>query len=146
MQRFAASPKPVSRSIAWCKTPTGFCESTLATNSRLSSWTSCATMVRGVCQAPATPVLHIHGDGATPKDSTGVPLGCSVTPRFPVHRLTLTHGDTLFLYTDGLTEARNRAGAEYGLHESAPWRAARRDRACGLLSECLKDRWNLGRV
>src|SRR2546430_8606224 len=36
--------------------------------------------------------------------------------RSPVHRLTLVHGDTLFLYTDGLTEARNRAGAEYGLH------------------------------
>src|SRR2546429_3812427 len=69
------------------------------------------------------PVLHIHGDGATPKDSTGVPLGMFCNTRFPVHRLALAHGDTLFLYTDGLTEARNRAGAEYGLHR-VPTQAA----------------------
>src|SRR6202790_1692318 len=57
------------------------------------------------------PVLHIHCGGATPKDSTGVPLGMFGNTRFPVHRLTLASGDTLFLYTDGLTEARNLAGA-----------------------------------
>jgi len=69
------------------------------------------------------PVLHVHGDGATPKDSTGVPMGMFCNTRFTVHRLTLAHGDTLFLYTHGLTEARNRAVQEYGLHpEFAPWR------------------------
>ncbi|HXM96127.1 MAG TPA: SpoIIE family protein phosphatase [Candidatus Dormibacteraeota bacterium] len=36
------------------------------------------------------PVLHIHSDGATPKDSTGVPLGMFCNTRFPVHRLTVT--------------------------------------------------------
>jgi serine phosphatase RsbU (regulator of sigma subunit) len=35
--------------------------------------------------------------------------------RFPLHRLALAGGDSLFLYTDGLTEARNRAGEEFGL-------------------------------
>jgi phosphoserine phosphatase RsbU/P len=86
------------------------------------------------------PVLHIHGDGATPKDATGVPLGMFCNTRFPVHRLTLAHGDTLFLYTDGLTEARNRASAEYGLHRIRT--LAARHRAIGparLIFECLGD-------
>jgi sigma-B regulation protein RsbU (phosphoserine phosphatase) len=86
------------------------------------------------------PVLHIHGDGATPKDATGVPLGMFCNTRFPVHRLTLAHGDTLFLYTDGLTEARNRASAEYGLHRIRT--LAARHRAigpAGLIFECLGD-------
>src|SRR5437764_6217633 len=93
-----------------------FCESTLAGQF--------ATLVVGraaqdgsveFVSAGHLPVLHIHGDGATPKNSTGVPLGMFCNARFPLHRLTLAPGDSLFLYTDGLTEARNRAGAEYGL-------------------------------
>src|SRR5436309_3374088 len=94
-----------------------FCESTLAGQF--------ATLVVGraahdgsveFVSAGHLPVLHIERDGATPKDSTGVPLGMFCNTRFPVHRLSLAHGDTLLLYTDGLTEARNRAGTEYGLH------------------------------
>jgi sigma-B regulation protein RsbU (phosphoserine phosphatase) len=118
-----------------------FCESTLAGQF--------ATLVVGraaqdgaveFVSAGHLPVLHIHGDGATPKDSTGVPLGMFCTARFPVHRLTLAHGDTLFLYTDGLTEARNRAGAEYGLHRIRTL-AARHTaiETAGLISECLED-------
>jgi len=118
-----------------------FCESTLAGQF--------ATLVVGrvtqdgsveFVNAGHLPVLHIHGDGVTPKDSTGVPLGMFCTTRFPVHRLTLARGDTLFLYTDGLTEAQNRAGAEYGLHRIRTL-AARHTRveAAGLISECLED-------
>ncbi len=60
--------------------------------------------------------------------------------RFPVRRLKLAHGDTLFLYTDGLTEARNRAGAEYGLQRIRA--LAARHTGIGsarLISECLED-------
>src|SRR5207245_1569330 len=80
-----------------------FCESTLAGQF--------ATLVVGraahdgsveFVSAGHLPVLHIERDGATPKDSTGMPLGMFCNTRFPVHRLTLAHGDTLFLYTDGL--------------------------------------------
>jgi len=104
-----------------------FCESTLAVS------------------AGHLPVLHIHGDGATPKDSTGVPLGMFCNTRFPVHRLTLAHGDTLFLYTDGLTEARNRAGAEYGLHRIRTLAARHTGiEPAGLISECLEDLQSFG--
>jgi sigma-B regulation protein RsbU (phosphoserine phosphatase) len=93
-----------------------FCESTLAGQF--------ATLVVGrvahdgsveFVNAGHLPVLHIHGEGVTAKDSTGVPLGMFLNTRFPIHRLTLARGDALFLYTDGLTEAENRAGDEYGL-------------------------------
>src|SRR6202047_1329794 len=118
-----------------------FCESTLAGQF--------ATLVVGraahdgsveFVSAGHLPVLHIHGDGATPKDSTGVPLGMFCNARFPLHRLTLVHGDTLFLYTDGLTEARNRAGAEYGLHRIRTLAAQKTGmESAGLISECLED-------
>jgi phosphoserine phosphatase RsbU/P len=118
-----------------------FCESTLAGQF--------ATLVVGrvahdgsaeFVNAGHLPVLHIHGDGVTPKDSTGVPLGMFCNTRFPVHRLTLAHGDTLFLYTDGLTEARNSAGAEYGLRRIQTLAARHTGiEPAGLISECLGD-------
>ena len=91
------------------------------------------------------PVLHIHGDGVTPKDSTGVPLGMFCTTRFPLHRLTLAPGDTLFLYTDGLTEARNRAGAEYGLSRIRTLAARHTGiEPAALISECIEDLLRFG--
>ena len=60
--------------------------------------------------------------------------------RFPVHRLSLAHGDTLLLYTDGLTEARNRAGTEYGLHRIQTLAARHTGiEPAGLISKCLED-------
>jgi sigma-B regulation protein RsbU (phosphoserine phosphatase) len=118
-----------------------FCESTLAGQ--------LATLVVGraahdgsveFVSAGHLPVLHIHGDGATPKDSTGVPLGTFCNTSFPVHRLVLAQGDTLFLYTDGLTEARNRAGAEYGLDRIRTLAARHTGiQPAGLISGCLED-------
>ncbi len=123
-----------------------FCESTLAGQF--------ATLVVGraahdgsveFVSAGHLPVLHIHGDGATPQDSTGVPLGMFCNTRFPVHRLTMAHGDTLFLYTDGLTEARNRAGAEYGLHRIRTLATRHTEiEPAGLISECLEDLLSFG--
>jgi len=69
-----------------------------------------------------------------------MPLGMFCNTRFPVHRLTLAHGDTLLLYTDGLTEARNRAGTEYGLHRIRALAARHTGiESAGLISECLDD-------
>ena len=118
-----------------------FCESTLAGQF--------ATLIVGraaldgsveFVSAGHLPLLHLHGDGVAAKDSTGVPLGMFCNASFPVHRLTLAHGDTVFLYTDGLTEALNRDGQEYGLDRIRALVA----RHCGkapyeLISECLDD-------
>jgi phosphoserine phosphatase RsbU/P len=118
-----------------------FCESTLAGQY--------ATLVVGqvshdgsveFVNAGHLPVLHIHGDGVTLKESTGIPIGMFGNTRFPVHRLSPARGDSLFLYTDGLTEARNRAGAEYGLQRIRTLAAGHAGiEPAALLSECLQD-------
>ena len=118
-----------------------FCESTLAGQF--------ATIVAGraardgsveFVNAGHLPVLHVNADGVTPVNSTEVPLGMFCNLRFPVHRLTLAHGDTLFLYTDGLTETRNRAGAEYGLQRIHALTARHMGLdPAGLISQCLDD-------
>ena len=123
-----------------------FCESTLAGQY--------ATLVVGragqdgsveFVSAGHLPLLHIHADGAAPKDSTGVPLGMFCTARFAVHRLTLAHGDSVFLYTDGLTEARNPAGEEYGLHRIRALAARHTGKTPdGLISGCLEDLVSFG--
>jgi sigma-B regulation protein RsbU (phosphoserine phosphatase) len=123
-----------------------FCESTLAGQF--------ATIVVGratrdgsveFISAGHLPVLHLHCDGATPKDSTGVPLGMFCDTHFPVHQLKLADGDTLLLYTDGLTEACNRAGAEYGLQRIRSLAARHvRMKPAGLISECIEDLLSFG--
>lgn len=93
-----------------------FCESTLAGQF--------ATLIAGralpngsveIVNAGHLPLLHLQGRGSTSKESTGVPLGMFCNTSFHVHKVSLDVGESLFLYTDGLTEARNQIGEEYGL-------------------------------
>ena len=46
--------------------------------------------------------------------TAGVPLGISFPEDFSEGTVTLEPGDTLFIYTDGVTEAMNASGEEYG--------------------------------
>lgn len=93
-----------------------FCESTLSSHY--------ATVVCGRAQpggamelasAGHCPPLRIGGGAALPLEATGLPLGLFCSAGFTTHQLQLGRGDTLLLYSDGLIEARNRAGREYGL-------------------------------
>jgi sigma-B regulation protein RsbU (phosphoserine phosphatase) len=93
-----------------------FCESTLAGQF--------ATLIAGraarngaveIVNAGHLPLLHVHDGGSASKESTGVPLGMFCNTSFRLHQLSLDVGESLFLYTDGLTEARNQIGEEYGL-------------------------------
>ena len=61
------------------------------------------------------PLLHVSRTGVTSRQATGVPLGMFCTTDFPVCQLKLAAGDSLFLYTDGLSELFNTKGDEYGL-------------------------------
>lgn len=47
------------------------------------------------------------------RDAQGVPLGMAPGMDFPQSTVPLEKGDALFLYTDGVIEARNRAGKDY---------------------------------
>jgi sigma-B regulation protein RsbU (phosphoserine phosphatase) len=92
-----------------------FCESALAGQY--------ATLVCGL--AKPTGEVEIHNAGHCPAivvgrsgvfriDSAGLPLGMFLETEFPATRVQLEAGDTLFLYTDGLSEASNESG-EYGV-------------------------------
>ena len=92
-----------------------FCESALAGQY--------ATLVCG--QAKSNGEVEIHNAGHVPAivvgkggvlriESTGLPLGMFHEFDFSATRVQLEVGDALFLYTDGLSEARN-ADDEYGV-------------------------------
>jgi sigma-B regulation protein RsbU (phosphoserine phosphatase) len=91
-----------------------FCESTLATNF--------ATLVAGsvsaqgdveICNAGHCYPLVVKGGQIRSIESTGMPLGTFFNAEYHSRRLQLSPGDILFLYTDGLTEARNPLDEEY---------------------------------
>ena len=46
--------------------------------------------------------------------ASNVPLGVTAGWKYTVQQKTLTPGTTLFLYTDGLTEAENKDYAQFG--------------------------------
>jgi phosphoserine phosphatase RsbU/P len=84
--------------------------------------------------------LLIAKDGVRQVCSTGVPLGMFSTSRYTVQRVRMERGDSLLLYTDGISEAVNASGAEYG--------AARLSNIAGerhgwvpqeLAAACMKD-------
>jgi|HubBroStandDraft_2_1064218.scaffolds.fasta_scaffold11081_6 sigma-B regulation protein RsbU (phosphoserine phosphatase) len=62
------------------------------------------------------PLLHVSSNGVSSKEATGMPLGMFCGSEFPVCHLDLAAGDSLILYTDGLTEIFNDAGDEYGIN------------------------------
>jgi len=60
------------------------------------------------------PALFLGADGAVRYVETdgGHPIGLIAQPRFVSRQFHLGPGDTLVLYTDGLTEARTGVGVE----------------------------------
>jgi len=92
-----------------------FCESSLAGQY--------ATLVCGLAKPNGDVEIHNAGHcpaivagrgGVTSIHSTGLPLGMFRETEFSATHVQLEAGDTLFLYTDGLSEASNE-GNEYGV-------------------------------
>lgn len=117
-----------------------FCESALAGQY--------ATLVCG--QAKPTGEVEIHNAGHWPAiivgrggilrvESTGLPLGLFHEAELSATRLTLEPGDTLFLYSDGLSEARG-ATDEYGVDRVVNLLRQQSTRPLGaLIAACLDD-------
>lgn len=59
------------------------------------------------------PILVEANGGRTINVKPGLPLGIKEVS-YPEHELKLTEGDRLFLYSDGVTEARSPSSEEYG--------------------------------
>jgi len=72
-------------------------------------------------------------------ESTSFPVGMFRDVSFTSVRLNLRHGDMLFLFTDGLSEADGESG-EYGVERVANLVVGLAScRAAGVISACLED-------
>jgi sigma-B regulation protein RsbU (phosphoserine phosphatase) len=118
-----------------------FCESTISADY--------ATLVCGragisgeidVCNAGHCPPLVVRGDEITSLEATGLPIGIFHSGEYSAHKVKLAPGDSLLLYTDGLTEAQDKGNAEYGAERLAKLVKGRGDLLPQALTElCLKD-------
>lgn len=84
---------------------------------------SYATLVAGrlngggeleIANAGHNPPLVVRADSTTPVVAAAPPLGISRSTRYESRQFRLDPQDFLFLYTDGLSEARNPEDEEYG--------------------------------
>jgi len=67
-----------------------------------------------LCNAGHCRPLLLCGGKMTRLEASGVPLGLFCDGRYSAEEVQLDAGDTVLLYTDGLSEARNSAEDEYG--------------------------------
>jgi len=68
-----------------------------------------------ISNAGHCPPLHVHASAVSQVQSTGMPLGIFAETEYASRKLTLAKGDSLVLYSDGLTEAFNTASEQYGV-------------------------------
>jgi phosphoserine phosphatase RsbU/P len=118
-----------------------FCESTMANHY--------ATLVCGklapaggleVCNAGHCPPIHVHDGRATLVDPTSVPVGLFCVKEYPTRHIDMASGDVLLLYTDGVSEAFDRDGGEYGADRLASVvQAHASDTAQALVAACMRD-------
>jgi phosphoserine phosphatase RsbU/P len=67
------------------------------------------------CNCGHNPPLVLRGDGGREGlPLTGLPLGVLEEADYATRTIALALGERLFLYTDGVTEANDAAGAEFG--------------------------------
>lgn len=93
-----------------------------------------------ISSAGHCPVLAIRDGDISRFESTGMPLGMFCDGDYPAHRTKLESGDTLFLFTDGASEARDPSGAEYGVDRLAKFVGCQRTLAPeALAAACLKE-------
>ena len=92
-----------------------FCESTMpALYATLACGVASPSGDVRLCNAGHCPPVLVSGGAAMTLDATGIPLGLFASSRYSSHNFKMQAGDTLLLYTDGLTEAHNPSGADYG--------------------------------
>lgn len=97
-----------------------FCESTLPS--------FYATVVCGqahpngeieIINAGHCPPVVVRRHGIATIEASAIPLGLFCSGEYPAQRVRLEPGDSLVLYTDGLTEARRGSDEEYGTERLA---------------------------
>lgn len=92
-----------------------FCESTMSTNYATLVWGRAGTSGEiELCNAGHVPPLVVRAGAVTSIEPTGVPLGLFCGAKYATHRVRLEQGESLVLFTDGLSEAVGDSDQEYG--------------------------------
>jgi len=68
-----------------------------------------------MCNAGHLPPLIVGGERSIELDSTGLPLGMFCDSQFVSSGVKLQPSETLLLFTDGVTEANDASGVEFGV-------------------------------
>ena len=93
-----------------------------------------------VCNAGHCPPLLRGGGSVREVPPTGLPVGTFLSSAYGVHELRLGDGDFLVAFSDGLTEARDTDGTEYGSERLAAVLASlERPSARDVVASCLAD-------
>jgi sigma-B regulation protein RsbU (phosphoserine phosphatase) len=86
------------------------------------------------------PPLLIGNAEVTSIEATGLPIGIFCREQYTARHIQLEPGDSLLLYTDGLTESRNPLDAEYGIERLVSTVGARHTLSPrALTAACLGD-------
>ena len=72
-----------------------------------------------ICNAGHCLPLHLKNGAIARLESTGLPLGLFSDGEYHSQKLTLAKGDSLVLYSDGVSEAFDAAGKQYGVDRLA---------------------------
>jgi sigma-B regulation protein RsbU (phosphoserine phosphatase) len=85
------------------------------------------------------PALRVGADGTvTELGATGVPIGLLPVIDYATEEISLGPGDSVVIYTDGITEAANPQGEEYGLGRLQELALRRRASSAEELIETLE--------
>lgn len=118
-----------------------FCESTMSANfATLVSGRISSTGDLEICNAGHCFPLVVRGGQIRSIESNGLPLGTFYNADYQSRTMHLAEKDFLFLYTDGLTEARNPADEEYSEAQLSALVAREQHRApTELIDACVND-------
>lgn len=117
-----------------------FCETTLPTHY--------ATLICGrasssgeieICNAGHPPPLLVRAGEIARLDATGLPIGMFCSERFSSRTIHLSPGEMLLLYTDGLIEAQNSSGVEYGIERLSGLAASANRQPKAVVDACVRD-------
>ena len=117
-----------------------FCESTLPMHyATLVCGRASASGDIELCNAGHLPPLLVGPRGVATVDATGLPIGMFSVTSFASVTVRLAPGETLLLYSDGLIEAENADGADYGMDRLRTVTAAAPRTPRALVDACVRD-------
>ena len=117
-----------------------FCESTLPTHyATLVCGHASADGAIEICNAGHPPPLLIRSREISRVDATGLPIGMFGSGQFSSRTLRLIDGEMLLLYTDGVIEAEDDGGREYGIDRLSTFAASTAWLPATIVDSCLRD-------